>query len=116
MKSFLEALNENVELTENFNVFSANRLKGASDIVKKAEKKGGDAMLTYHHFLVKLPYYESAANGSMNFTDARSELRMLMDELIYRTTGDVTIGQIEFQELVGKIEVLGELIIKSKLK
>jgi hypothetical protein len=101
-------------LTENFNVFSANRLKGATDITVNAEKKGGDALLTYHHFIVKLPYYELAASGELNLTDARSELQLLMNELITRTTGDITIGQIEFQELVGKIEVLGELIIKSK--
>ena len=39
MKSFFEYLNENIKLTENFNVFSANRLKGATDITVKAEKK-----------------------------------------------------------------------------
>jgi hypothetical protein len=114
MKSFFEYLNENIKLTENFNVFSANRLKGATDITVKAEKKGGDALLTYHHFVVKLPYYESAVKGQLNLTDARAELQLLMNELITRTTGDITIGQVEFQELVGKIEVLGELIIKSK--
>jgi len=116
MKSFIEYLNESIDITENFNEFSANRLKGATDITANAEKKGGDAMLTYHHFVVKLPYYEAAANSQLNLTEARAELRMLMDELINGTTGDVTLSQIEFQELVGKIEVLGELIIKSKLK
>ncbi len=103
-----------VKTTENLEDFSDNRLKGASDIATKAEEKGGDAMLTYHHFYVKLPYYEKAKNGSMNLDDAKQEYKDLLEQLYLATKGDMDIEQIAFQELVGKIEVLGELIIKTQ--
>jgi hypothetical protein len=41
-----------------FDEFSAKRLKGATKITEDAKKKGGPSMLTYHHFVVKLPYYK----------------------------------------------------------
>jgi hypothetical protein len=112
--SFRQFINEGVDITPSFEKFSENRLNGAADITANAEKKGGDAMLTYHHFVVKLPYYQRAAEGTLSLSEARAELQMLMTQLVNGTTGDVTIEQVEFQELVGKIEVLGELIIKSK--
>ena len=37
-----------------------------------------------------------------------------MDELIDKTSNGINLEQIEFQELVGKIEALGELLIKSR--
>jgi len=43
--------------------FVSNRMNGAAKISQNAKEKGGDALLTYHHFVVKLPYYQKAKNG-----------------------------------------------------
>jgi len=94
-----------------FEEFSEHRLDGATTITNNAEEKGGDALLTYHHFKVKIPYYEQAVNGKFNSKIAESQYKDLVDEL---ATGGLDFEQIEFQELMGKIEVLGELLIKSK--
>jgi hypothetical protein len=100
--------------TENiikFEEFAEHRLDGATTIAHNAEEKGGDALLTYHHFIVKLPFYEEATDGNFNPERAQAHYEDLIDELANR---GINFEQIEFQELVGKIEVLGELLIKSK--
>jgi len=97
-------------------VFAEKRLKGATKIVNNAKEKGGVSMLTYHHFEVKLSYYEKAAKGELNMADAKKEYKELLEKLYKSTKGDMNIEQIAFQELVGKIEVLGELIIKENEK
>lgn len=94
--------------------FADTRLGGAEKIVDNAEKKGGLAMLTYHHFKVKLPYYKKAKEGNMNMADTKKEYKELLEKLYSATKGDMNIEQIAFQELLGKLEVLGELIIKEK--
>ena len=94
-----------------FDEFSAKRLKGATKISEDAKKKGGASMLTYHHFVVKLPYYKKASEGKFKLDDAKSEFKENLDKLC-KLTETVDIEQVEFQKLVGLIEVLGELIIK----
>ena len=94
--------------------FSEHRLDGAATIAHNAEEKGGDALLTYHHFKVKLPFYEEATSGKFNPRKAQAHFEDLMDELIDKTSNGINLEQIEFQELVGKIEALGELLIKSR--
>lgn len=93
--------------------FAKSRFSGAESIANTAKEKGGDAMLTYYHFNVKLAYYEKAAQGELNFDKAREEYKTLVDQL-FKATGDkgINISQNEFQKLVGKIEVLGELLIE----
>jgi hypothetical protein len=71
-------------------------------------------MLTWHHFKVKLPYYEKAAEGSLDMDKAQTEYIDLLEQLYKLTNKKMNIEQIAFQELVGKIEVLGELLIKQK--
>ena len=97
-----------------FEEFSEHRLDGATTIANNAEEKGGDALLTYHHFKVKLPYYEQAVDGKFNVTRAKAHFEDLVDELVNATTDGINMEQIEFQELMGEIEVVGELLIKSK--
>ena len=100
--------------TENiikFEEFAEHRLDGATTITHNAEEKGGDALLTYHHFKVKLPFYEEATDGKFNPDRAQAHYEDLVEELYNR---GINFEQIEFQEIMGKIEVLGELLIKSK--
>lgn len=94
-----------------FDEFSAKRLKGATKITEDAKKKGGPSLLTYHHFRVKLPYYKKASEGKFKLDEAKTEFKENLDKLC-KLNQDVKINQVEFQKLVGLIEVLGELIIK----
>lgn len=103
----------NEEVGGDFETFAGKRLDGATKISNDAKEKGGPALLTYHHFVVKLPYYKKAKNGQLDIELAKMEYKKLMGQLC-SITDSTNMEQIEFQELVGKIEVLGELIIKSK--
>ena len=88
--------------------FVNNRMNGATKITQNAKEKGGDALLTYHHFVVKLPYYEKAKNGKMDIEVATKEW--------WDTFGKISLdmSQEDFQTEVGRLEVLGELIINNK--
>lgn len=95
--------------------FAKTRLAGAEKIAENAKEKGDEAMLTYHHFNVKLPYYEKASKGDFDMDKACEEYTTLLEQL-YKGHDDngITMSQTEFQKLVGKIEVLGELMIEYK--
>jgi hypothetical protein len=88
--------------------FVNNRMNGAAKITQNAKEKGGDALLTYHHFVVKLPYYEKAKNGEMDIDAAKKEF--------IETLGKISLDmdQTTFQTEVGRLEVLGELFINNK--
>jgi hypothetical protein len=88
--------------------FAKNRLEGAEKIIKNAKEKGGDALLTYNHFVVKPPYYRKAIAGTFNKEEATKEF----NEIYKNISLDMT--QTEFQKEVGRLEVLGELLIKEK--
>ena len=94
--------------------FAENRLAGATKIAKAAKEKGGDALLTYHHFHVKLPYYQKRVDGKLDMKKVKKEYDDLLTDLYEGTRNSMTISQVAFQELVGKIEVLGELLIENK--
>lgn len=98
---------------ETLQQFSENRLAGATKISKAAKEKGGDALLTYHHFYVKLPYYQKSVDGELNMDELKAEYDDLLTDLYEATRNSMNITQVEFQELVGKIEVLGELLIEN---
>lgn len=99
--------------SDNFKTFAQKRLEGATKISDAAKEKGGVALLTYHHFVVKLPYYKQAAAGRFNAEKATRELRGLQAELetILKKLDHGT--QVRFQKVMGKIEVIGELLIKQ---
>ena len=94
--------------------FAENRLAGATKISKAAKEKGGDALLTYHHFHVKLPYYQKRVDGKLDMKKVKKEYDELLTDLYEATRNSMNISQVAFQELVGKIEVLGELLIENK--
>lgn len=104
---------EKTDKEKTFTTFSEKRYNGAKKISDNAKEKGGPAMLTYHHFVVKLPYYKKAMNNKLNLDESKEELSRLLSEL-NNLSYDVDMDQTYFQRLVGKIEVLGELIIQSK--
>jgi hypothetical protein len=101
---FIDILNE----SKSFDTFAEKRMGGAEKIAKGAKEKGGPSMLTYHHFIVKLPYYKKASEGKFDMDEAKKEF----NECVKQLSDDME--QVAFQKLVGRIEVLGELIIKHK--
>ena len=92
---------------DTFESFADTREAGAEKIVDNAKKKGGLALLTWHHFKVKLPYYKRAAAGKFDLEAAKKEF----DATYKKITS--SMSQIEFQREVGRLEVLGELIIRN---
>ncbi len=96
------------ELKETFESFATIRGKGATKISENAEKKGGLALLTWHHFKVKLPYYKKASEGKFDIKSAEKEFEATYKKISLNMT------QVEFQREVGRLEVLGELLIRNK--
>ena len=116
-RSVPNCVKENSEVSEKKEThqeFAENRLAGAAKISKAAKEKGGDALLTYHHFHVKLPYYQKSVDGELDMKMVKEEYDDLLTDLYEATRNSMNISQVEFQELVGKIEVLGELLIENK--
>ena len=96
------------EVKETFENFATIRGKGAAKIAATAEEKGGLSLLTWHHFKVKAPYYKKATEGKFDKEVAKKEF----DETYKKISLDMT--QTEFQREVGRLEVLGELLIRDK--
>ena len=103
------------EENETIQQFAENRLDGALKIAKATKEKGGDALLTYHHYKVKLPYYQKSVDGELDMQTIKEEYDDLLTDLYEATRESMDITQVKFQELVGKIEVLGELIIENNI-
>jgi hypothetical protein len=96
------------EVKETFENFATTRGKGAAKIAANAEEKGGLSLLTWHHFKVKAPYYKKAEEGKFDKEAAKKEF----EETYKKISLDMT--QTEFQREVGRLEVLGELLIRNK--
>ena len=101
----LELLREAKEAIEDF---AKTRGEGAAKIASNAEEKGGLALLTWHHFKVKAPYYKKAVEGKLDMEKAEKEFEETYKKI------SLDMSQIEFQREVGRLEVLGELLIRSK--
>jgi hypothetical protein len=93
---------------ETFEEFAKKRGEGAAKIASNAEKKGGLALLTWHHFKVKAPYYKKATEGKFDKEAAEKEFEQTLKKISLNMT------PIEFQREVGRLEVLGELLIQEK--
>lgn len=90
-----------------FDEFALTRGEGAAKIASNAKEKGGLALLTYNHFKVKEPYYKKAAEGKFNLQEAKKEFKETLSKI------SLEMDQTTFQKEVGRLEVLGELIIKN---
>jgi hypothetical protein len=104
----INLLFESKEKPDTFETFADTREAGAEKIANTAHKKGGLALLTWHHFKVKLPYYKKAAAGKMDLDAAKKEFDATYKKI------STSMSQIEFQREVGRLEVLGELIIREE--
>jgi len=114
IKLYSDFLLESKAFEGTFEEFAQVRHDGAAKIAKAAKEKGGAAMLTYHHFAVKLPYYKKAASGKFDPQKFSADLSSQMEKLTSGVSNEISMKQVEFQRVMGIIEVLGELLIKSK--
>jgi hypothetical protein len=105
MIKLLDILKEAKQSIENF---ASTRLKGAEKITDTTQKVGGLSLLTYKHYKVKLPYYKKAAAGKLDKDDAKKEFDKTLKSISLNMT------QNEFQIEMGRLEVLGELLIRDK--
>ena len=101
-------LTEIKNIKETFVEFAGIRGKGAAKIADTAKEKGGLALLTWHHFKVKLPYYKKATEGKLDMEKAKKEYEETYKKI------SLGMSQIDFQREVGRLEVLGELLIRNK--
>lgn len=96
------------EVKETFESFSSTRLKGAEKIANTTHEAGGLSLLTYRHYKVKLPYYKKAAAGKLDKEAAKKEFNQTLKSI------SLNMSQNEFQTEMGRLEVLGELLIEKK--
>ena len=108
MIKFQDILNEAKKVKETFEEFAKKRGEGASKIADNAQSKGGLAMLTYNHFKVKAPYYDKASKGKFDEKKAKQEFNQTLGKI------SLNMSPVEFQKEVGRLEVLGELLIRNK--
>ena len=104
----IKLLNLLTEVKETFETFAETRGKGAAKIAANAHEKGGLALLTWHHFKVKAPYYKKATEGKFDEEAAKKEFDKTVKSI------SLSMTAIEFQREVGRLEVLGELLIREK--
>ena len=108
MIKLFDLLNETKKIKETFEEFAATRGEGAAKIASTAEEKGGLALLTWHHFKVKAPYYKKTTAGKFDEEAAKKEFDSTLKSISLNMTA------IEFQRELGRLEVLGELLIREK--
>jgi len=104
----IRKFSESVDADKEFEEFADAREAGAEKIANNAHEKGGLALLTWHHFKVKLPYYKKAVEGKLDIDEAKKEFEETYKKI------SLEMDQIEFQREVGRLEVLGELLIKTR--
>ena len=105
MINLLDILREAEQSVEDF---AGTRLKGAEKITNTTLEAGGLSLLTYKHYKVKLPYYKKAAAGKLDKDAAKKEFEETLRSV------SLSMTQNEFQTEVGRLEVLGELLIENK--
>lgn len=113
MRDWLELSGVNESRESELEDFSGKRHDGAKKIADAADDKGGPALLTRDHFRVKLPYYKKAMEGDFDADGTKKEYIVLCSRLHSMMNRIERANMKDFQELVGRIEVLGELLIKD---
>ena len=105
MKNFKDWKNEDLE-------FCKERRKGAQKIAGESQGKEGPSQLTSWHFKAKLPEYNLALAqiSSGTLSTIKAKFKYLADKLIRIEK----MSQKEFQELMGQIEVWGEIYIQVR--
>ena len=78
--TFKKYLAEDISVEE-MEKFAEGRGEGAEKIADNAKEKGGNSMLTYHHFKVKAPYYKKASDGKFDKDKFTEEYKGFLEKL-----------------------------------
>ncbi len=89
--------------SEKFEEFSSKRRDGAEKIADNAKEKGGISMLTYNHFIVKLPYYDKAKKGKFDPEKGKTEYKELLDKLVKASE------EVEYEIVIGENNISIEI-------
>mgnify|MGYP000461762197 FL=1 len=108
MIRLINLINEELITDDKFEEFAGTRLKGAEKIADTTQEAGGLSLLTYKHYKVKLPYYKNASAGKLDKEAAKEEFNKTLKSI------SLDMSQNEFQTEMGRLEVLGELLIREK--
>jgi hypothetical protein len=114
---FTEAINESLKIKAKQPVeseeFINKRKKGADDIRKKSEAKGGLALLSAVHFAAKEKPY-SYALSVCEKEDALKLIKAKADSIMKDLKDWTNLSQQKFQHLMGELEAYGEVYIQLK--
>jgi hypothetical protein len=92
--------------------FVKDRMNGAKKIATQSSRKPGPSRLTSAHFKAKLPLYKRIIRmieKGDNLKTLKIEYRRILSQLRKNVR-----QPDQFQKLTGQLEVLGEILIKSK--
>jgi hypothetical protein len=93
--------------------FIERRMKGATDIQKKAEAKGGAALLTAVHFAAKQKPYEYTLKVCEK-SEACDLIKAKADVVLDELQNWDNLTQQRFQHLMGVLEAYGEVYLQLK--
>ena len=97
---------------EKFDEFLNKRKAGAEKLAASAKAKGGYSILTAIHFAAK----EKPYNDCLKWEDKEGKEKHFKEKAneIYKQLSDLdSLTQREFQDLMGKLEVYGEVYIRA---
>ena len=97
----LEKIKKEMGVEEKFDEFLNKRKAGAEKLAASAKAKGGYSILTAIHFAAK----EKPYNDCLKWEDKEGKEKQLSDL--------DSLTQREFQDLMGKLEVYGEVYIRA---
>lgn len=93
--------------------FISKRKKGAEDICKKAQSKGGAALLTAVHFAAKEKPY-SYAMSVCEKENAADLIKIKADKILKNLKNWNSMSQQKFQHIMGELEAYGEVYLQLK--
>ena len=102
----IQTVEEGYFVSSSYNFYDSASAALYGFTASEQNSNGSYKRLVYQ--LVKNSYYKKAAEGKFDLSAAKKEFKECVKEL------SSDMDQIAFQKLVGRIEVLGELIIKHR--
>lgn len=108
----LEKIKKEMGVDEKFDEFLIKRKAGAEKLTASAKAKGGYSKLTEIHFAAKEKPYNDCLKWE-NKEGKEKHFKAKAEEL-YKKLADLdSLTQREFQDLMGQLEVYGEVYIRA---
>jgi hypothetical protein len=108
----LEAIKKDMGVEDKFDEFLNKRKAGAEKLAASAKKKGGYSTLTAIHFAAKEKPYADCLKWEDK--EGKEKYFKAKAEEIYKKLADLdSLTQREFQDLMGRLEVYGEVYIRA---